>query len=224
MDQEGETPVFRSDAIRRASVNPYDGKDEEQSATTINTTNVVQLRSAGAETRYRTSRNDHQELANFCLRQDQSRDNGRMYRKAALLVGFLAAMAWVRAPLAGQDQPVTPLGIALESYPYPHPVHFLNFEMQGQPVRMAYMDVPAIVSTNGETVLLLHGKNFGSYYWEGTIKALTSAGYRVVATGRTECESSNGDWSLDRRYVSREIHTNVSGAGDEAGGRRPHRS
>ena len=47
MDQEGETPVFRSDAIRRASVNPYDGKDEEQSATTINTTNVVQLRSAG---------------------------------------------------------------------------------------------------------------------------------------------------------------------------------
>lgn len=53
MDQEGETPVFRSDAIRRASVNPYDGKDEEQSATTINTTNVAQLRSAGAETRYR---------------------------------------------------------------------------------------------------------------------------------------------------------------------------
>jgi hypothetical protein len=46
-------PVFRSDAIRRASVNPYDGKDEEQSATTINTTNVVQLRSAAAETCYR---------------------------------------------------------------------------------------------------------------------------------------------------------------------------
>jgi hypothetical protein len=55
-----------------------------------------------------------------------------MYRKAALLVGFLAALLWRRAPLAGQDQPITPLGIALESYPYPGPIHFLNFDMQGQ--------------------------------------------------------------------------------------------
>lgn len=130
-----------------------------------------------------------------------------MYRKAALLVGFLAAMAWVRAPLAGQDQPVTPLGIALESYPYPHPVHFLNFEMQGQPVRMAYMDVPAIVSTNGETVLLLHGKNFGSYYWEGTIKALTSAGYRVVACDQVGWGKSS---KPDLRYSFRNLAANTA--------------
>ncbi|MEW9310633.1 alpha/beta fold hydrolase [Labrys neptuniae] len=34
---------------------------------------------------------------------------------------------------------------------------------------------------NGRTAVLLHGKNFCAATWEDTIKALTSAGYRVVA-------------------------------------------
>ena len=58
-----------------------------------------------------------------------------------------------------------PLGIALESYPYPYPVHFFDVEMQGQPLRMAYMDVPPVAQANGKTVVLFHGKNFGGYYW-----------------------------------------------------------
>ena len=36
-------------------------------------------------------------------------------------------------------------------------------------------------SSNGRTVVLLHGRNFPSSYWEPTIKALTEAGYRVIA-------------------------------------------
>ena len=45
---------------------------------------------------------------------------------------------------------------------------------------MAYMDVkPA--QPNGHTVVLLHGKNFCAATWEGTIKVLTDAGYRVIA-------------------------------------------
>jgi pimeloyl-ACP methyl ester carboxylesterase len=130
-----------------------------------------------------------------------------MYRKAALRVGFLAALLWVGAPLAGQDQPITPLGIALESYPYPHPIHFQSFDMQGQLVRMAYMDIPASVPTNGETVLLLHGKNFGSYYWEGTIKALSSAGYRVIAPDQVGWGKSS---KPDLRYSFRNLAANTA--------------
>ena len=45
---------------------------------------------------------------------------------------------------------------------------------------MAYMDVkPA--TPNGHTVVLLHGKNFCSATWEGSIRALSGAGYRVIA-------------------------------------------
>ena len=73
-----------------------------------------------------------------------------------------------------------PLGIALESYAYPHPVQFLPLEIEGQPVRMAYMDVRPAGVGNGQTVVLLHGKNFYGSYWEKTISALTAAGFRVV--------------------------------------------
>jgi hypothetical protein len=54
-----------------------------------------------------------------------------------------------------------PVGVALEGWDYPYPVHTLQFELEGQLVRMAYMDVTPSMP-NGETVLLFHGKNFGS--------------------------------------------------------------
>jgi pimeloyl-ACP methyl ester carboxylesterase len=68
----------------------------------------------------------------------------------------------------------------MEGWAYPHPVQMLQFELEGRPVRMAYMDVqPA--QPNGQTVVLLHGKNFGADYWAGTLKALSAQGYRVIA-------------------------------------------
>jgi pimeloyl-ACP methyl ester carboxylesterase len=80
------------------------------------------------------------------------------------------------------SQTLQPLGIGLESLEYPYPVHFMEFEMQGQLVRMGYMDVAPTGTANGQTIVLMHGKNFGSYYWgPGTIGMLTAAGYRVVA-------------------------------------------
>jgi pimeloyl-ACP methyl ester carboxylesterase len=44
---------------------------------------------------------------------------------------------------------------------------------------MAYMDVQPARS-NGETVVLLHGKNFNGFYWREVIEFLTASGYRVV--------------------------------------------
>ena len=35
-------------------------------------------------------------------------------------------------------------------------------------------------TTDGKTVVLLHGKNFGGAYWEETARALSTAGYRVI--------------------------------------------
>jgi pimeloyl-ACP methyl ester carboxylesterase len=46
---------------------------------------------------------------------------------------------------------------------------------------MAYMDVPPATESNGKTVVLIHGKAFGCYYFRNVIEALTGAGYRVVA-------------------------------------------
>ena len=75
-----------------------------------------------------------------------------------------------------------PLGAGMEGWAYPHPVQYLQFEQEGQLLRMAYMDVKPSGPGNGRTVLLFHGKNFGADYWANTIRALSSQGYRVVAT------------------------------------------
>jgi pimeloyl-ACP methyl ester carboxylesterase len=73
-----------------------------------------------------------------------------------------------------------PLGIALESWSYPHPVRYLSLEIEGQPLRMGYMDVEPSSSPNGQTVVLLHGKNFYGSYWAGSIEALAATGFRVI--------------------------------------------
>jgi len=93
-----------------------------------------------------------------------------------------AAHAWQQAP----ERPVPDasglhaLGVAMEGFPYPHPVQYFAVTMESQQLQMAYMDIPPAGPANGRTVLLLHGRNFGGYYWEGTIEFLSKAGYRVV--------------------------------------------
>src|SRR5271170_1326749 len=95
--------------------------------------------------------------------------NDEIIRAGGLLIP-LAIACLCSPPVIAQQQASIPLGIALESYLYPFPVHFLETEMEGQLVRMAYMDVPPSGTPNGQTMVLLHGKNFGGYYWEKTIK------------------------------------------------------
>ncbi|MCU7547651.1 alpha/beta hydrolase [Chitinophagaceae bacterium LB-8] len=72
-----------------------------------------------------------------------------------------------------------PLGLELENFSYPFPVHYIHLHIQKQNLKMAYMDVqPA--QPNGQTVLLFHGKNFSGAYWDSTAKALLANGYRVI--------------------------------------------
>jgi len=81
-------------------------------------------------------------------------------------------------------------GAELQGFDYPHEVKRFNFESQGISLQMAYMDVQP-EQANGRTVLLMHGKNFCAATWEGSIKALSETGYRVVAADQIGfCKSS----------------------------------
>jgi pimeloyl-ACP methyl ester carboxylesterase len=96
-----------------------------------------------------------------------------------LLAGVAMLAALAQAPAqAADDGPA--YGPQLEGFAYPWPVSQYRFPSQGEALDMAYMDVAPAVP-NGRVAVLLHGKNFCAATWQGTITALTSAGYRVIA-------------------------------------------
>ncbi len=101
-------------------------------------------------------------------------------RRAFAFYFAVAAAMWFVA-FASPAARGEAMGIALEGFPYPYPVHFLPLALEGEDLRLAYMDVPPAGPPTGRTVVLLHGRNFPSSYWEPTIKVLADAGYRVVA-------------------------------------------
>jgi pimeloyl-ACP methyl ester carboxylesterase len=94
----------------------------------------------------------------------------------------LAALAiWVFPALA-QEAPkdIRPGSITCEECPYPYPSSYLPMTLYGQDVRMAYMDVAPAGPANGHTVVLLHGNNFGGFYFGVVIDALRKEGFRVI--------------------------------------------
>jgi pimeloyl-ACP methyl ester carboxylesterase len=111
--------------------------------------------------------------------------------RAALLSVALAAAA-TRPAVAGADAPS--YGPELEGFAYPYPLRHFTFESQGKSLQMGYMDVPPSGTSNGRTAVLFHGKNFCAATWEDTIKALSHAGYRVIAPDQIGfCTSTKPD-------------------------------
>src|SRR5215813_2828468 len=106
-----------------------------------------------------------------------SGDNKRTMYRIVLGAICAAVLACVSAPAYSADR--EPYGIGLEGFPYPYPVNLMPLVNDGEPLRMAYMDV-APAQPNGRTVVLLHGRNFPSSYWLPVIKTLADAGFRVV--------------------------------------------
>lgn len=94
-----------------------------------------------------------------------------------LFVFHLCAHAASSMPLRGDT--LVPLGICLENYAYPYPVHYITIDCQQQHLKMAYMDVRPH-RPNGHTFVLLHGKNFNGAYWGRTARELCEKGYRVI--------------------------------------------
>lgn len=102
--------------------------------------------------------------------------------------------------LQGFAQKNQPLSITLENVDYAHPVSFLPLNIEGQDLRMAYMDIkPA--APNGLSVLLFHGKNFAGYYWTNVIKTLSDAGYRVVVPDQI------GFGKSSKAFINYSFHT-----------------
>ena len=99
----------------------------------------------------------------------------------------LALTLLTAAPAVAQEPPAAPpadwgpMSINLEDVPYPHPVSYFQFTLEGEDVRMAYMDVAPSGTPNGRNVILLHGMNFFGETWATTIEILRKEGYRVVA-------------------------------------------
>jgi pimeloyl-ACP methyl ester carboxylesterase len=94
--------------------------------------------------------------------------------------GVMGVQDAVAAPAGPVRPSPEPLGIALEGWPYPGPVSFLPVSMEGQSLRMAYMDFAPTGAANGRAIILLHGKNFDGAYWRGPIDWLRGTGFRVV--------------------------------------------
>lgn len=105
---------------------------------------------------------------------------------------FLFSMLLIAAaaPAAGQGRAIlppapTPTDVkpgsaTCDECPYSYPSTYLNISVYSQDVRIAYMDVAPQGAANGHTVLLLHGNNFGGFYFQAIIDGLTREGFRVI--------------------------------------------
>ncbi len=106
------------------------------------------------------------------------------------LLGALLSLTWMTAAHAQYQPPSSPpadwgpVSIDLEEIEYPYPVHYLERELFGETVRIAYMDVAPAGEPNGRTVYLTHGMSYYGWYWADTIEALSNEGYRVIAEDR----------------------------------------
>ena len=112
-----------------------------------------------------------------------------MYRR----LGFIILLVWLihsAARLAAQEGGILPLAptptdvkpgsITCDECPYPYPSKYLDIRVYTQDVRIAYMDVAPQGTANGRTVVLLHGNNFGGFYFKPVIDGLTKEGFRVL--------------------------------------------
>ncbi len=106
----------------------------------------------------------------------------RKFKFIISVAGLLALLMTspVLSTAVAEESEVKPLSITMEGYDYAHKVSFIDLIIEGQNLRMAYMDVQPDAQPNGKTVVLLHGKNFFGNYWKNTIQFLTQKGFRVV--------------------------------------------
>jgi pimeloyl-ACP methyl ester carboxylesterase len=96
------------------------------------------------------------------------------------ITAMAAAQGRSILPPAPTPTDVKPGSITCDECPYPYPSSYLDINVYGQDVRISYMDVAAQGSPNGHTVLLLHGNNFGGFYFKPVIDGLIKEGFRVV--------------------------------------------
>lgn len=113
-----------------------------------------------------------------------------MSLQRTLSLGMLASLG-VAVSVAAQSQPPAEppadwgvTAIDYSNVPYPYPVSYLDVEVDGRHLRMAYMDAAPVGTPNGRTVVFLHGFNFAGYAFGPTMEILRHAGFRTIAIDR----------------------------------------
>ncbi len=137
------------------------------------------------------------------------------FRIGTLLTGLALSVLTTGAASGQQQSEEGPAyGPELEGFDYLFPVERFSLASQRQSLQMAYLDVKPD-RPNGQTVVLLHGKNFCSATWEPTIKDLVSAGYRVVAPDQIGfCKSSKPvAYQFTFRELAGNTHALLAGLG-----------
>ena len=115
-----------------------------------------------------------------------------------MLTAALPVIAYAEGPEYGPQ---------LQGFEYPYTVKHFDFQSQGKTLQMGYMDVAANGKANGRSIVLLHGKNFCGATWDTSIKALSDAGYRVIAPDQIGfCTSSKPD---NYQYSFQQLATNT---------------
>ncbi|WP_410017166.1 alpha/beta fold hydrolase [Pseudomonas sp. 5P_3.1_Bac2] len=111
--------------------------------------------------------------------------------------------------------PAEGYGQELQGFSYPYPLKHYALTSQGQDLSMGYMDVPPTSQANGKTAVLLHGKNFCAATWDDSIKALSDAGYRVIAADQIGfCTSSKpANYQYSFQQLADNTHALLSSLG-----------
>ncbi|GHB57963.1 alpha/beta hydrolase [Psychrosphaera saromensis] len=94
-----------------------------------------------------------------------------------LLLILISAFALVLTPQVSAQNPVK-YNKELDGFDYPFPVKTFQLSSQKQTLKMRYMDIGAAEAE--KVIVLLHGKNFSSYYWEAVANDLLKRNYRVI--------------------------------------------
>jgi pimeloyl-ACP methyl ester carboxylesterase len=97
-----------------------------------------------------------------------------------VIAGISASAQRGAAPQVPTPTDIKPGSINSEDAPYPYPSVYFPLTQHGQDLRMSYMDVAPSGPANGHTVVLLHGNNFGGFYFGGPAEVLRKEGFRVV--------------------------------------------
>ncbi|MGH1590833.1 alpha/beta fold hydrolase [Methylobacterium phyllosphaerae] len=135
----------------------------------------------------------------------------------SVLAALMLALVF---PISARTEPLPPptFGPELEGFAYPFPVDRFTFTSQRQPLQMAYLDVRP-ETPNGRTAVLLHGKNFCAATWESQIRALSAAGYRVIAPDQIGfCKSSK---PAAYQFTFRQLAENTHALLEKLGVERP---
>ncbi len=114
-----------------------------------------------------------------------------MHPTSGLKKQLAALLASIALFTAAPVMAASTYGEQLEGFQYPFPLQRFDFSSQQQPLSMGYMDVKPANNANGQTVVLLHGKNFCGATWEDSIRALSLGGL--------SCRCAGSNWLLQRQ-------------------------